>query len=342
MSSFLPTYQVVESPQIEAPEAKVMLRVENISKDFGKFRALDRVSFEIREGEILGFLGPNGAGKTTAMRILTGFFPPTEGMVWIDGEELFSRPQKLKRKIGYLPEYVNLYGEMTVMEFLKFVAQAKRVHPKIRERHLEEKLTSCGLWDVRHWLIDRLSKGYRQRLGLAQALVGDPDILILDEPTNGLDPKQIIEIRTLIRELGKERTLVLSTHILPEVSMVCDRVLILNQGKVVASGTPDELEALLKDRHRIYIMMADRYRKEDALGLLRELPGVQRVDVTDERDDHVSLALEVSKEMDLRSSISRLFVEHRIPLLEIRSGKLSLEEIFLKIVVNENTEYPFS
>src|SRR3989338_5400423 len=241
-----------EKTRISAPEARVMLKAVDLSKDFGGFRALDRVSFEVREGEVLGFLGPNGAGKTTAMRIFTGFFPPTHGKVWVGGEDFFKNPERMKRQIGYLPEAIGLYSDMRVLDFLQFVAQVKRVPSRLRKPHIEEKITRCGLWDVKNWMIGRLSKGYRQRVGLAQALIGDPDVLILDEPTNGLDPKQIIEIRSLIRELGKERTLVLSTHILPEVSMLCDRVMILNQGKVVASGTTDELEAGLEKRQEIF------------------------------------------------------------------------------------------
>ncbi len=326
--------------KVFGPEARVMLRVENLSKDFGGFRALDQVSFEIREGEVLGFLGPNGAGKTTAMRILTGFFPPSRGKVWIEDEDLFKNPQRLKNRIGYLPESVSIYSDMRVSEFLNFVADVKKIPRKSKRPHIEEILMLCGLWDVRKWLIGRLSKGYRQRVGLAQALLGDPDILILDEPTTGLDPKQIKEIRSLIRELGRHRTLVVSTHILPEVSMICDRVLILNQGRVVASGTTDELEAELRDRHQVFVTMGDRFRKDETLELLRRVSGVEQAAVCEEHDDQVSFSLEVSKSKDVRPVISRLFAEHKIPLLELRAGKLSLEDIFLKIVVKEGPSEP--
>ncbi len=214
--------------EVKPGRAKVLppvrIRVENISKRFGKFQAIDQVSFELRQGEVLGFLGPNGAGKTTTMRILTGFFPPSEGKVWISGSELFADPKKAKKNIGYLPESVQLYSDMKIEEFLGFVADLKSVKKKTRREHLENIMSRCGLWESRRKLIKHLSKGFRQRVGIAQALVGDPEILVLDEPTSGLDPKQIIEIRALIRELGRERSLILSTHILPEVSMVCDRV----------------------------------------------------------------------------------------------------------------------
>lgn len=323
---------------VASPEAPVTVRAEKISKDFGGLRALDQVSFEVRQGEVLGLLGPNGAGKTTAMRILTGFFPPTEGKVWIENRELFKEPEEAKRRIGYLPESVSLYPDMKVLEFLKFVANVKGVKRKEQRLHLEDKLTRCGLWEVRNRIVGELSRGFKQRVGLAQALVGDPAILVLDEPTGGLDPKQIIEIRGLIRELVKDRTLVLCTHILPEVSMVCDRVLILNQGRVVASGTTDQLEAGVKERHEVFILMGHRHRKDEALVLIQELPGVIRVTGIEEKNDQVAISIEVSKARDLRPDISRLFVQHQIPLLEIRSGKLSLEDIFLKIVVDEKNE----
>lgn len=318
-----------------AVEAPVMVRVEDISKHFGDIRAIEHVSFEIRQGEVLGFLGPNGAGKTTAMRILTGFFPPTKGKVWIGEIELFKKPKEAKRRIGYMPESVSLYGDMRVVEFLRFVASIKGVPSGKRTKHIEEKLERCGLWEVRKRLIGQLSKGYRQRVGLAQALIGDPDVLILDEPTNGLDPKQIVEVRALIRELGKECTLILSTHILPEVSMVCDRVLIMNRGSVVASGTTDELEAGLKKAHEIFVVMGDRYRKEEALDILRSISGIERIVVAEEKNDQISFSMGVTRNEDLRPVISRLFVERKLPLLEIRSGRLSLEEIFMKIVLDE-------
>lgn len=315
----------------------IEVRVENISKNFGDRQVLDDVSFEIRRGEVLGFLGPNGAGKTTTMRILTGFFPPSSGKVWINGQDLFKDPASAKKQIGYLPESVNVYTDMRVTEFLDFVAQVKGVPRLKRRAHLEEKISRCGLWDVRDRLIGRLSKGYRQRVGLAQALVGDPELLVLDEPTSGLDPKQIIEIRTLIRELGKERTLILSTHILPEVSMVCDRVLIINRGRVIASGTPDELEAGVKDQHEVFVVIGDLTKREAAMKILEGLPAVERIKMVEERKDTVSFSLAVHKGSDIRPVISRLFVQQEIPLLEIRSGQMSLEEIFMKLVVSEET-----
>ena len=327
---------VTRAEKLTSPQSQAVVRVENLSKDFGNFHAIAQVSFEVQKGEILGFLGPNGAGKTTTMRILTGFFPPSSGKIFIEGKDFFKNPNQIKKKIGYLPETVHLYQNMRVREMLEFVASVKNVAGKIRKKHIDEKLSRCGLWDVKHRMIQHLSKGYKQRVGLAQALIGDPDVLVLDEPTTGLDPKQIIEIRALIRELGKERTLILSTHILPEVSMICDRVLIMNKGKVVASGTADELEAGLKKRHEIFISMGDPRRKKEAWDLLESIPGIEQITVVEETAEQVDFSVAASKEQDLRPTISRLFVQHQLPLLELRTGRLSLEEIFMKIVVNEN------
>lgn len=323
---------------ISPEESSCMVRVENISKKFGRIRAVNEVSFEVNKGEILGFLGPNGAGKTTAVRVLTGFFPPTEGRVWIGGEELFKNPREVKRRVGYLPETISMYSDMRIFDYLDFVARIRGVKRKDRKAHLEEKLERCGLWDVRKRMIGHMSKGYKQRVGLAQALVGDPDVLVLDEPTNGLDPKQNVEIRSLIRELGRERTLILSSHILPEVSMVCDRVLIMNQGSVVASGTTEELEASLKKRQSLYITIGSVEKKEQALRIFETIQDVEKVTTVEEKPDQISFSLSVGEGRDIRAELSKAFVQHDILLLEIRTGRLSLEEIFMKIVVNEEVE----
>jgi len=318
----------------ESP-AKVSVRVQKISKSFGRFKALDAVSFEMRQGEVLGFLGPNGAGKTTTVRILTGFFPPSEGKIWIGDIEMFKHPREAKQRIGYLPESVSLYGDMRVHEFLEFVAAVKGVPRKKRKEQLEEKLTQCGLWEVRRKLIGFLSKGYRQRVGIAQALIGDPELLVLDEPTNGLDPKQVVEIRSLIRELGKNRSLIVSTHILPEVNMLCDRVLIMNRGRVVASGTTEELEKGLKKTREVYVMVEAGARRTEILGLFQSMAGVDRVGMVEEKEGQTAFSIMISTAEDLRPAISRLCVENKIPLLEMRAGRLSLEEIFMKIVTDE-------
>ncbi|MBU3759365.1 MAG: ATP-binding cassette domain-containing protein [Candidatus Omnitrophica bacterium] len=318
--------------------APVLARLEDVSKNFGSRRVLKGISFELRKGEILGFLGPNGAGKTTAMRILTGYFPPSQGRVWIGEQDLFREPQKLKRRIGYLPESVTLYGEMRVCEFVEFAAQVKGLAGIKKRREVEEKLTRCGLWDVKHRLIGRLSKGFRQRIGIAQALIGDPEILVLDEPSNGLDPKQIMEIRGLIRELAQDRTLILSSHILPEVSALCDRVLIINKGSVIASGTADELESGLRERHELVITLGPPADKAGVFRLLENVPGLERISIETAREGLVTVVVGIEKGRDVRAELSRLFVTQNLPLLEMRSGRLSLEEIFMKLVLEENED----
>ena len=323
-----------ERRNIEEP-APVALRVENISKRFGSIHAIQNVTFEIRKGEVLGFLGPNGAGKTTTMRIITGFFPPTSGKIWVGHLDLQAKPQEAKKRMGYLPESVSIYPDMRVCEFLEFVADLKKVPRREQKSHLEEKMDRCGLTEVRSRLIGHLSKGYRQRVGIAQALVGDPELIVLDEPTNGLDPKQIIEIRNLIRELGREKSRNLSTHILPEVSRVCTRVLIMNEGKIVASGTSEELEAGLKKAFEVYVLIAGAQYKDLAVELLNRLPGIEKITITEEKKEQVGISLMISKGEDPRPEISRIFVQHQIPLLEMRAGRLSLEDIFMKIVLRE-------
>ncbi len=310
-----------------------MISVQNVSKDFGPKRVLHQISFEMKRGEILGLLGPNGAGKTTLIRILTGFFPPSEGNVKLEGIELTQNPKKMKRRIGYLPERVSLYPDMRVEEFLKFVAEIKGVRKIYMKSELEEKMGLCGLMQVRKRLIGQLSKGYLQRVGLAQALIADPEILIFDEPTSGLDPKQIIEIRELIRELGRKRTLILSTHILPEVSLLCERILILNQGRIVAQGNPQELERGLRDREELMI----RVGKADASfeDVLHPVSGILSIVKLNEEASAATYLLQTVPDEDLRSKISKVIVQAGFPLLEISTRHLSLEDVFLKLVVSE-------
>ncbi len=310
-----------------------MIAVQNVSKSFGSRKALDQISFEIKQGEILGLLGPNGAGKTTLMRILTGFFPPSEGKVLLGGNDLAKNPKKLKKKIGYLPERISLYPDLRVEEFLRFVAEIKGVRRREMEREIEEKSGQCGIESVRKRLIGQLSKGFVQRVGLAQALIADPEILIFDEPTSGLDPKQIIEIRELIRALGRKRTLILSTHILPEVSLVCERILILNQGKIVAQGSPHELEQGLRDREEIVVRVGKGTGNLERI--LNSITGILSVTKIDEEDSAVNYLLQTVPREDLRSEISRRIVEAGFPLLEITTRRLSLEDVFLKLTLQE-------
>jgi ABC-2 type transport system ATP-binding protein len=312
--------------------AEGVVRFESVTKNYGKRAVVDNLSFEIARGEVVGFLGPNGAGKTTAMRILSGYFAPTSGHVEIEGIDLFKDPRRAKQRVGYLPETVRFYPDMRVREYLRFVTGLKGVPEKRRTDEVEEKITQCGLSEVSHRLIGRLSKGYRQRVGLAQALIGDPSVLILDEPTTGLDPKQITEIRELIRTLGRERAVILSTHILSEVSMVCNRVLMIHQGQVLASGTVRELEACLKDRDAIFVTVRGPEHERVVTDLLAQIPGAENIRVVERHEGEIRFCLETSHPLDLRPEITELFVKNRLPLLEVRRDQLTLEEIFLKLL----------
>ncbi len=310
------------------------IKFDNVSKKYGAFHALRNVSFDVKEGEIVGFLGPNGAGKTTAMRILSGFFPPTSGRVFVCGIDMSKHPHRAKRAIGYLPETVSLYPDMKVIEYLRFVAKLKGVPAHELNGHVRSKMSFCGLLDSGHRLIGRLSKGYRQRVGLAQALVADPRVLVLDEPTTGLDPTQIKEIRELIRALGQNRAVILSTHILPEVSMLCGRVMMINQGQILASGTVPELASCLKDREAIHIKIKDKKDQERALKILGEIPEIEALQVSEEVRGDTFISFETSPERDLRPHIMKLFVEQGISLAEIQRLQLSLEDIFLGLLKN--------
>jgi ABC-2 type transport system ATP-binding protein len=324
------------------PGSSDLIQFENVSKKYGSFHALRDVSFDVKEGEIVGFLGPNGAGKTTAMRILSGFFPPTSGRVFVRGIDMAKHPHKAKRAIGYLPETVSLYPDMKVIEYLRFVAKLKGVPAYELSGHLRSKMSFCGLLDSGHRLIGRLSKGYRQRVGLAQALMADPPVLVLDEPTTGLDPTQIKEIRELIRALGQNRAVILSTHILPEVSMLCNRVMMINQGQILASGTVPELALCLKDREAIHIRIRDKKDRERALKILGSIPEVEALKAEEEIEGEIFISFETSPEHDLRPRIMKLFVEQGISLAEIQRQQLTLEDIFLGLLKNGKLGRRFS
>ncbi len=300
-----------------------MIEVEDLTKVYGDFAAIQGVTFRVERGEVLGFLGPNGAGKTTTMRILTGFMPPTAGRVRVAGYDVFENSLEARRRIGYLPESVPLYPEMTVVSYLSFIASVRRVPD--RQEAVERVMEKLGLDDHADVIIGKLSKGYRQRVGLAQALVHDPDVIVLDEPTIGLDPKQIIEVRELIRSLGGDHTVILSTHILPEVSQVCSRVLIINEGEIVAEDTPERLTARLKGGERIFVHLADGAAGvEEALGAI---DGVQEVARVGDGKYEVTCALG----RDVRPILARTLVERGWDLLELRPIGMSLEEVFLKL-----------
>ncbi len=300
-----------------------MIRVQNLTKYYGNFPALRDVSFEVEKGEVLGLLGPNGAGKTTTMRILTGYMPPSSGTATVAGFDVFRDSIEVRRRIGYLPETVPLYPEMTVRGYLDFMARLRRVEH--RQRRVHEVMEKVRILDHADSRIGKLSKGYRQRLGLAQALLHDPEVLILDEPTIGLDPRQIIEARELIRDLGEDHTVILSTHILPEVSQTCNRVVIINEGQIAAEDTPERLTARLKGAERIFVQVAGA-----ADGIRETLLGLDGVTAVEERGDG-AYEVECTLGMDKRADIAREIVSRGWPLLELRPVAMSLEEIFLKL-----------
>jgi ABC-2 type transport system ATP-binding protein len=287
----------------------------------------------VERGEIFGFLGPNGAGKTTTMRILTGFIPATEGKAIVAGFDVFDQPIEAKRRTGYLPETPPLYPDMSVVEYLEFVAKIKGVPAAGRRQRIQTVMERTRIDDMANRLCSKLSKGYRQRVGLAQAIVHNPDVLILDEPTAGLDPKQIIETRELIKELAGDHTIILSTHILPEVSQTCQRVVIINKGHVVALDTPDNLTARLRGSETMYLQVDTNGR--DALGALEGVAGVTRVAESDRRDGLVGYEIESQRGRDVRRDLARTVVTNGWGLLEMRPMRMSLEDIFLSLTTEE-------
>lgn len=313
-----------------------MIEVKGLRKKFGSKEALRGVSFDIDKGEIVGFLGPNAAGKTTMMRILTSFIPPTSGTVKVDGLDIFEDSLAIRKKLGYMPENVALYHEMKVIEYLKFIAKIEKVSKNKMPYELRSIIKKCGLEKVTGQLIGTLSKGYKQRVGLAQALIGDPEILILDEPTIGLDPKQITEIRNLIKELGKDKTVILSSHILPEVEMTCNRVIIINEGKIVASGSPESLTSGIQGGEALEVVV--RGDKEEILAKLKAVEGVKNIrdSVAEAKDAH-KFELESKEGIDLRSNVSKVIIEGGFELLEIKKEKMDLEDIFIKLITKEGS-----
>ena len=311
-----------------------MIEVQHLTKRYGPFTAVDDISFTVGKGEILGFLGPNGAGKTTTMRVLTGYMPPTEGTAVVAGYSLLDKPIEAKRRTGYLPETPPLYPDMTVREYLDFCARIKGLPRGDRKARVTTAMERTRVADMANRHCAKLSKGYRQRVGLAQALLGNPEVLILDEPTAGLDPKQINETRQLIKELRGDHTVVLSTHILPEVSQTCTRVVIINKGKVVAVDTPDNLTSRLRGSETMYVQVDAM--GADAGGALAGLPGVTRVTAADARDGVVGLEVESEAGRDVRRELAAAIVGRGWGLLELRPMRMSLEDVFLKLTTQES------
>jgi len=311
-----------------------VIEVEHVSKVFNGRKAVDDISFFVGKGEVLGFLGPNGAGKTTTMRILTCYMPSTEGTARIAGYDVFEESLEVRKRIGYLPENPPLYPEMTVESYLGFVARIKGTPSGQRKVQVDKVVEECSLDDVRKRIVGKLSKGYKQRVGLAQALLNDPEVLILDEPTIGLDPKQIHEVRALIKSLASTRTVILSTHILPEVSMTCNRVVIINKGKVVAMDTPAGLAAQMKGAERIALIVDGP--SEAVQEKIHAIEGVISIQATDENDGAPSsFTVECQLDTDLRPVLASTIVSQGWGLLEMRGISMSLEDVFINLITQE-------
>jgi ABC-2 type transport system ATP-binding protein len=311
-----------------------MIEVEQLSKTYGPIKAIEDVSFVVEKGEILGFLGPNGAGKSTTMRILTCFMPPTSGTARVAGYDIFKDSLQVRRRIGYVPENAPLYTDMPVVSFLKFVAEVKGLSRRDRLRQVGQVMDDCGIKDVQHRYIGKLSKGYRQRVALAQALLGNPDVLILDEPTIGLDPRQIIDIRQLIKGLAGQKTVILSTHILPEVSMTCQRVIIINRGRLVAVDTPENLTTKLQTSSRLLVRVEGP--ATDVVRALGAVSGVQTVKEDGSSPGQVvTCIIESKKDRDVRKDVAAAVVGQKWGLLELRPVDLTLEDVFVRLVTEE-------
>ena len=312
-----------------------MIEVQNLCKRYGPFTAVDDVSFRAEAGEILGFLGPNGAGKTTTMRIITGYMPATGGKASVAGFDVFDQPLEAKRKTGYLPETPPLYPDMTVKDYLRFVAKIKGVRSNINDR-VDAVMKKTWVADMANRHCGKLSKGYKQRVGLAQALIHDPEVLVLDEPTAGLDPKQIIETRQLIRELKGSHTIVLSTHILPEVAQTCDKVVIINKGKVVATDSPEALTQRLHGKVMLFVQVQGP--AADVQRALQSIPGVAGAAITQSRGDIHDFDIDTEQGADLRRELAASIVRGGWGLLELRPLRMSLEDIFLTLTTAEDAE----
>ncbi|GAA6375581.1 ATP-binding cassette domain-containing protein [Firmicutes bacterium i23-0019-B6] len=312
-----------------------MIEVKDLVKKYGSHLAVDHLSFTLESGKIYGFLGPNGAGKSTTMNIMTGYLGATQGSVLIDGHDILKEPEEAKKHIGYLPELPPLYMDMTVQEYLEFAAELKKLPKEKRESDISEVMKLTRLQDVSDRLIKNLSKGYKQRVGLAQAVLGFPEIIILDEPTVGLDPKQIIEIRELIRTLSKKHTVILSSHILAEVREVCDYILIISKGKLVASDTPENLELLRNGASSLELEV--KAAPETARAILSTIDDIDAMEMHSENENLTRVKLETKNGADIREAIFYAFAEEKCPLLEMKTAKASLEDIFMELTQKEES-----
>ncbi len=312
-----------------------MIEVKNVTKKYGKVVAVDNISFKIEDGEIIGLLGPNGAGKSTTMNMITGFIEPTEGTIIVDGYDMAKKPKKAKREIGYMPEGVPLYTDMTVKEFVTYMAEIKKIDRKVRKEKVQKIIEQTGLKDVQEKLIRNLSRGYKQRVSMAGALVGEPKILILDEPTVGLDPKQITEIRSLIKELGKTHTVILSSHILSEVSQICKKVIIINKGKIVAIDTPENLENKVSNKNSVYVTVEDTENKIDEVS--KNIKEISKIELIKENEDKTKqYIIESNQDIDLRKILFQEFAKENITIFEMKKSDATLEDAFMKLIEGGN------
>ena len=308
-----------------------MIEVKNVTKKYGSTIAVDNISFDVKDGEVVGFLGPNGAGKSTTMNMITGFIEPTSGQIIINGNDISRRPRKAKKDIGYMPENVPLYYELTAKEFVTYMAELKLVKRNERKEQVEKVIKETGLEEVKNKLIRNLSRGYKQRVSMAGALVGDPDVIILDEPTVGLDPKQITEIRSLIKELGKKHTVILSSHILSEVSQICERVIIINKGKIIAIDTPENLEKSALEKNSISLTVEDS--KNNMTKLKEKIKEIDAIElVKDNEDGTKQYIITTSAKVDLRKKLFEILPKEEIVIFELKKTETTLEDAFIKLI----------
>ncbi len=308
-----------------------MIEVKNVTKKYGTTVAVDNISFEVKKGKVVGFLGPNGAGKSTTMNMITGFIEPTNGQIIINGNDISRKPKKAKKDIGYMPENVPLYYELTAREFIKYMAELKMVKRDIRKQEVERVIKEVGLEEVQNKLIKNLSRGYKQRVSLAGALIGNPDVIILDEPTVGLDPKQITEIRSLIKKLGRKHTVIISSHILSEISQICERVIIINKGKIIAIDTPENLEKATKEKNKISITVEDP--KDNMKTLKDKIKEIESVEfIKDNNDGTKQYMITSSSKIDLRKKLFEVLPKEEIVIFELKKAETTLEDAFIKLI----------
>ena len=308
-----------------------MIEVKNVTKKYGSTVAVDNISFDVKDGEVVGFLGPNGAGKSTTMNMITGFIEPTSGQIIVNGNDISKKQKKAKKDIGYMPENVPLYYELTAKEFITYMAELKMVKRNVRKQEVQEVIKEVGLEEVQNKLIRNLSRGYKQRVSMAGALIGNPDVIILDEPTVGLDPKQITEIRNLIKKLGQKHTVILSTHILSEVSQICERVIIINKGKIIAIDTPENLEKATKEKNSISITVEDP--KDNMQNLKEKIKEIETIEFKrDNNDGTKQYIVTSSSDVDLRKKLFEVLPKEEIVIFELKKTETTLEDAFIKLI----------